>query len=390
MTFAKRVSSLRSEGAYQVLAAAQQLEAQGREIIHLEIGQPDFDTFPHIRQAGIRAIENRKTKYNPPAGVPELREAVARYASTRIGVDFTPSQVVISPGAKLNLLLPTLALVEEGDEVIYPDPGFPSYPEIIRIAGGVPVPVPLLEQNHFSFDMKTFEARISAKTKIIILNSPGNPTGGIMPREDLEGIASMAEEYGVWIMSDEIYSRMVYDGAHAPSIASLPGMHERTIVVDGFSKTYAMTGWRLGYGVMPADLAERVALLLTHSIGCTAHFTQYAGLEALTGSQEEVEQAVTEYQSRRDFIVRGLNRLPGFRCETPGGAFYAFPNITQTGFDSRELASRLLHEAGVALLPGRAFGEFGEGYLRISYAADIPRLELALERMGDCLTAWMK
>lgn len=385
MPFANRTTHLKPEGAYQVLARANQLEAAGKEIIHLEIGQPDYPTFENISQAGIDAIRDGKTRYTPPAGMPSLREALAQDAGRRRGIKVHPDEVVVSPGGKPNLFFPTLALVEPGDEVIYPNPGFPTYEAMIKVAGGVPVAVPLLEQNQFSFDLDVFDRLINENTKLIILNSPSNPTGGVIPPADLEHIASQAERYGCWVMSDELYTRIVYDGIEALSIASLPGMKERTIIVDGFSKTYSMTGWRLGFGIMPKELADRVDLLLTHSIGSTAHFTQFAGLEAITGSQDMVEVMVTEYQRRRDAIVEGLNAIPGFTCQKPQGAFYVFPNITGTGMSSTELANLILEKAGVALLPGNSFGEYGEGYLRLSYANSIENIQKGLERIKAIL-----
>jgi aspartate aminotransferase len=385
MPFATRTHHLMPEGAYQVLARANQLEAAGQEIIHLEIGQPDYPTFENVSQAGIDAIRSGKTRYTPPAGMPSLREALAEDAGRRRGIEVRPEEVVVSPGGKPNLFFPTLALVEPGDEVIYPNPGFPTYGAMIKVAGGVPVAVPLLEENQFSFDLDVFDKLINEKTKLIILNSPSNPTGGVIPPADLEHIASQAERYNCWVMSDELYTRIVYDGLEAPSIASLPGMQERTIIVDGFSKTYSMTGWRLGFGIMPKELAARVDLLLTHSIGSTAHFTQFAGLEAVTGPQDMVNVMVTEYQRRRDAIVDGLNAIPGFVCQKPQGAFYVFPNVTGTGMGSTELANLILEKAGVALLPGNSFGEYGEGYLRLSYANSIENIQKGLERIKSIL-----
>lgn len=382
MNFSERVMGLEAEGAYAVLARAQALEAQGREIIHLEIGQPDFPTFPHISMKGIESIAAGHTRYNPPAGLPGLRQAIAQDAGTRRGIELTPDMVVVGPGAKPGLFFPTLALVRPGDEVIYPDPGFPTYSAMIEVAGGVKVPVPLREENNFSFDLDAFDARLSDRTRLIVLNSPANPTGGVMPLADLEHIAAAAIEHDCWVLSDEIYARLAYDGRPVASIAALPGMAERTILVDGFSKTYAMTGWRLGYAIMPPALAERVALLLTHSIGCTATFTQEAGIEALTANQAMVAEVVAEYQRRRDRIVAGLNALPGVRCQTPQGAFYAFPNVSSLGLPSRELARRLMDEAGVAVLPGDDFGPGGDGYLRLCYATSVQNIDSALERMA--------
>jgi aspartate/methionine/tyrosine aminotransferase len=381
MNFAIRTAQLRPEGAYQVLARAGQLEAQGRTIIHLEIGQPDFNTPDNVSLSGIRAIATGHTRYNPTAGLAELREVIAADAGYRRGMEIRPEQVLVSPGAKPNLFFPTLALVEPGDEVIYPNPGFPSYEAMITVAGGVPVPVPLLEENDFSFDLAAFERLISERTKLIVLNSPSNPTGGVMPIEDLRHIAKIARERDIWVISDEIYTRLVFDGRHAPSIAALPGMAERTIIMDGFSKTYAMTGWRLGYGIMPEALAQRVQLLFTHALGSTAHFTQIAGVEALTGTQDAVEAMLARYQQRRDIIVAGLNALPGITCRKPQGAFYVFPNVRALGVHADELAGLFLEEAGVALLPGTSFGSYGEGYLRLSYANSVANIQRALERM---------
>jgi aspartate aminotransferase len=385
MEYAHRTHHLRSEGAYQVLAKAQELERQGKSIIHLEIGQPDFATFDNISAAGIQAIRDGHTRYTPPAGMPALREAIAEDAGRRRGMKFSPDMVVVSPGAKPNLFFPTLAVVEEGDEVIYPNPGFPTYEAMIRVAGGIPVPVPLLEEKGFSFDLEVFDRAISDKTRLIILNSPGNPTGGIIPLGDLEHIASSAQKYDCWVLSDEIYARLVYDSCQVHSIAALPGMMERTIIMDGFSKTYAMTGWRLGFGVMPAGLASRVGLLLMHSVGSTAQFTQVAGIEAIHGPQDQVDRVVAEYQKRRDLIVAGLNKLPSISCQTPQGAFYVFPNIKALGRSSQDAADWLLSEAGIAVLPGTAFGEFGEGYLRFSYANSSENISIALDRLAKIL-----
>jgi aspartate/methionine/tyrosine aminotransferase len=381
MTFATRTTHLKPEGAYQVLARANKLEAAGHEIIHLEVGQPDYATFENVTQAGIEAIRTGKTRYTPPAGIPSLREAIAEDGGNRRGIKFTADEVVVSPGGKPNLFFPTLALVEPGDEVIYPNPGFPTYEAMIKVAGGIPVAVPLLEENNFSFDVAAFDKLINERTKLIIINSPSNPTGGVIPLEDLKHIAAQAQRYDCWVMSDEIYARIVYDGLSAPSIAALPGMKERTIIVDGFSKTYAMTGWRLGFGIMPRDLAARVDLLLTHSIGSNAHFTQFAGLEAVTGPQDMVDVMVAEYQRRRDIIVDGLNAIPGFSCQKPQGAFYAFPNIRKTGMNSNDLANLILEKAGVALLPGSSFGDFGDGYLRLSYANSVENIQRALDKI---------
>ncbi len=385
MSFATRVQHLAPEGAYHMLARAQALEAEGRSIIHLEIGQPDVPTFDHVAQAGVRAIEEGFTRYNPPAGVPALRAAIAEDAGRRRGIQIDPAQVVVGPGAKPALFFPTLALVRPGDEVIYPDPGFPTYAAMIGVAGGIPVPVPLLEAQGFSFDLDVFDQVVSQRTRLIILNSPSNPTGGVIPRPDLKHIAEAAQRHDAWVLSDEIYLRLAFDDMDVPSIVTLPGMRERTVICDGFSKTYAMTGWRLGFGIMPESLAERVGLLLTHSIGCTATFTQYAGLEALTGPQAPVEAVVAEYQRRRDVLVAGLNDLPDVRCHRPQGAFYVFPNISAYGLTSDEMADYLLDQAGVAVLPGTAFGAGGEGYLRLCFANSMENVKIALERMAEAL-----
>jgi len=385
MIYASRSSHLKPEGAYQVLARAQELEASGREIIHLEIGQPDFETFDNIKVAGMRAIAEGQTRYTPPIGMKRLREVIAEDAGKRHGLQLHPDQVVVSPGAKPNLFFPVLALIEPGDEVIYPNPGFPTYEAMIRVAGGVPIPVPLKEENNFSFDLEAFYHLVNDHTKLVILNSPSNPTGGVMPIKDLEEIAAAAQQFDFWVMSDEIYARLAYDHASIPSIASLPGMMDRTIIVDGFSKTYAMTGWRLGYGIMPHGLAHVVQLLLTHSIGCTAQFVQIAGIEALTGPQDQIQAVVSEYQKRRDEIVAGLNTIPGFTCQRPQGAFYVFPNIKSFGISSSAMADLLLEKAGVAVLPGSSFGEYGEGYLRLTYSNSIENILRAIDQIGEAV-----
>jgi aspartate aminotransferase len=382
--FAQRVMSLEAEGAYAVLAQAQALEAKGREILHLEIGQPDFETFPHVSLRGIQAIASGQTRYNPPGGIPALRKALAEDAGKRRGMPISPSQVLVGPGAKPGLFFPTLALVAPGDEVIYPDPGFPTYAAMITVAGGILMPVRLREEKNFSFDLDAFDASINNRTRLIILNSPANPTGGVIPLEDLKHIAAAAQKYDCWVISDEIYARLAYEGP-VPSIASLPGMQEHTIIVDGFSKTYAMTGWRLGFMVLPEALAERVELLLTHSVGCTATFTQLAGVAALAGDQSRVDQIVEEYRSRRDHLVAGLNAIPGVSCCVPQGAFYAFPNVSSFGIPVKELARRILDEAGVAVLAGTDFGTGGEGYLRLCYATSPEVIERALSQIGRFL-----
>ena len=387
MDFTERVKHLTAEGAYSMLARAQQLEAGGQKIIHLELGQPDITTFENISKVGIRAIQEGNTRYTPSGGMVDLRKVIAEDAGRQRGIDIKPSQVVIGPGAKPAMFFPTLALVSDGDEVIYPDPGFPTYSAMIGVAGGVPRPVPLCEENDFCFDLNVFDRLVSKRTRLIILNSPGNPTGGVMPREALEHIAEAAIRHDIWVLSDEIYWRLLFDGATALSIAALPGMAERTVICDGFSKTYAMTGWRLGYGIMPEALAERVELLLTHSIGCTASFTQIAGIEAISGPQEQVAKVVAEYQRRRDVLVAGLNTIPGVRCGLPQRTFYAFPNVSSYGRKSDWWADYLLGKAGVAVLPGTAFGANGEGYLRLCFANSMENIKAALEAMKEAFTA---
>jgi aspartate aminotransferase len=380
--FADRVTHLEAEGAYAVLARALEMERQGREILHLELGQPDFRTPEHVSQAGIAAIEESLTRYTPPAGLMKFRELIAADAGARRGVTITPDMVVVGPGSKPGLFFPTLALVAPGDEVIYPDPGFPTYHAMIRVAGGVPVPVTLREENQFSFDLDVFDSKISDRTKLIILNSPSNPTGGVIPLDDLKHIAAQAQKYNAWILADEIYSRLVYDGMEsAPSIASIDGMLERTVIADGFSKAYAMTGWRLGYMVAPSALAERLELLVTHSVGCSAMFTQYAGMEAITGPQDFVRTMVVEYQKRRDRMLELVNAIPGIHAQKPQGAFYVFPNVKSFGISSKEIQRRLLDEEGVAVLAGTDFGPAGDGYIRLCYATSMEVIERAMGKI---------
>ena len=379
-SFADRISNIKPEGAYQVLAQAQELERQGRDIIHLEIGQPDFQTFDAICRSGKAAIDDGHTRYTPSAGIRELREALAQHISATKG-PCSPSEVVVGPGAKPGLLFPILALVNPGDEVLYPDPGFPSYRADIELAGGIPVPAPLREERGFSFDLDFLADHMGDKTKLLIINSPSNPTGGTIPREDLEVIAKLAIERDVWVMTDEIYGDLVYDDRAFPSFYAIEAARDRTILVDGFSKSFAMTGWRLGYAAMPKALAEKVALLTMHAVGCTAGFTQVAGVAALEKCRSEVSAQRAIYQKRRDRIVDGLNSLPGVSCVKPSGAFYAFPNVRGLGIPSVELARRLLSEAGIACLSGTDFGAQGEGYLRFSYAASLDTIDEAIVRM---------
>ncbi len=384
--YTQRVSHLEPEGAYAVLARAQELEAQGRRITHLEIGQPDFPTPEHVSAAGIQAIVDGKTKYNPPAGLPRLRELIAEHAGSQRGLDLKPESVVVGPGSKPGLFFPTLALVAPGYEVLYPDPGFPTYEAMIRVAGGIPIAIPVREENNFSFDLDAFDAKISNRTKLIILNSPANPTGGVIPLADLTHIAEQAQIYDCWVLSDEIYTRLVYDNVTAHSIAEVDGMLNRTVIVDGFSKTYSMTGWRLGYMIAPPELAERLELLVTHATGCTATFTQYAGMEALAGPQDFVDRMVAEYQLRRDRMLELVNAIPGIHAQKPQGAFYVFPNIKAYGMKSKEIAARLIEEAGVAVLAGTDFGPGGEGYIRLVYAVSLDVIEEGLDKIA----AWFR
>jgi aspartate/methionine/tyrosine aminotransferase len=381
---AERMAHIGQETAFEVLVRARALEATGRNVVHLEIGEPDFETPSHIVAAGQQALEEGFTHYGPGAGLPELRQAVSRYLRHWRGLDIDPARVVITPGAKPVMFFAILALVNPGDEVLYPDPGFPIYESMVRFVGGKAVPMPLREERRFRFDPDEFRALVTPRTRLVILNSPHNPTGSVLTRADLEVIAEVARERNLVVLSDEIYARILYTGEHV-SIATLPGMLERTILLDGWSKTWAMTGWRLGFGVFPAELVPHVERLVSNSVSCTASFSQRAAIAALEGPQEPVDRMVDEFRRRRAAIVAGLNALPGVTCQEPDGAFYAFPNITGTGIPSRELADRLLHEAGVACLSGTAFGEYGEGYLRFSYANSLENIGLALERMGALL-----
>ncbi len=384
LTFADRIHHLGTESAFDVLAKAKALEREGRDIIHLEIGEPDFATPPHIIAAAKKALDDGYTHYGPTPGLPEMRDAIAREVAETRGIAVRPDQVVVTPGAKPIMFFTILALVNPGDEVILPDPGFPIYASVVRYAGGVPVPIPLLERADFSFDMDEFERRAGPQTKLLILNSPQNPTGGVFSPGDLARIAAVARRHRIPVLSDEVYRRFSYDGP-PHSIASLPGMADLTIILDGFSKTYAMTGWRLGYGVMPMPLVEHVIRLMVNSNSCTATFTQVAGITALEGDQRDSLAMVEAFRRRRDLVVAGLNAIPGVSCRMPAGAFYAFPNITALGRPAQAVADHLLQDAGVAVLAGPGFGKYGEGYLRISYAASEARLSQALERMAASL-----
>jgi aspartate/methionine/tyrosine aminotransferase len=382
---AQRMSRLGTETAFEVLAKARALEAKGKNVIHLEIGEPDFDTPLNIREAAKKAIDDGFTHYGPAAGLPQARAAIARHISETRGIPVTPENVVFTPGAKPIMFFAILACVDEGDEVIYPNPGFPIYESAIEFVGAKAVPLRLREGKGFGFDAGDLKQLVTPKTRMLILNSPQNPTGGVLSEADIRAIAEVVRANNLIVLSDEIYGRILYDGTSAFSIASLPGMQERTIILDGFSKTFAMTGWRLGYGVMPEELAKLVAKLQVNSTSCTSSFSQIAAIEALTGPQKDVEQMVEEFKLRRDLIVSGLNSIPGIRCHKPLGAFYVFPNITGTGVSSRELADRLLNEGGVACLAGTSFGRFGEGYLRFSYANSLSNIEKALERIEKTL-----
>jgi len=376
---------LGSEGSFEVLARARELEALGHDIVHLQVGEPDFDTPAHIKRAGIVAIENNLTRYTPSAGIAPLRDAVAAYAAPfRKMEPFTRDQVVVSPGLKPMIWNVLSALLEPGDEMVYADPAYPAYESVARYLGAKPVPVPLLERTNFALDLDDLAAHMNARTKVLVLNSPHNPTGGILNLPDLETIAELALRYDVTVVSDEIYSRIRY-GDEFHSIAALPGMRERTIILDGFSKAYAMTGWRLGYAIMPADLARTVSLLGQNTYSCTAQFVQMAGIAALTGPDDSVLDMVDKLERRRDVLVAGLNALPGFRCNTPDGAFYAFPNVSAITRDDKKLATFLLEEGGVAALGGSCFGEAGRGFMRFSYAASHELIERALERMRAAL-----
>jgi aspartate aminotransferase len=387
MQLAERMSRIGIESAFEVLVKARGLERQGKSIIHLEIGEPDFPTPPHVVEAGQRALGEGWTKYGATQGDPELREVIASYISRTRGIKRGPEHVCVVPGGKPIMFFSMLALLEPGDEVIFPDPGFPIYESMIKFLGATPVPIPLIEERGFSFDLNLFAERLSSKTKLVILVSPANPTGGLVPAEDLKRMAELLRERDVVVLSDEIYSRIIYDG-EPMSISNYDGMLDKTIILDGFSKAYSMTGWRLGYGVMPTWIAEAVVKLMVNSNSCTASFTQRAGIAALTGPQDAVETMVAEFRRRRDVIVKGLNAIPGFRCSVPAGAFYAFPNVKNAGISSKELADTLLYDAGVACLDGSCFGAQGKGYLRFSYANSLANIEEALRRIQKASERW--
>lgn len=377
---AERMGRLGTESAFEVLARARALEARGRRIVHLEIGEPDFETAPHIKAAAAEALAAGFTHYGPSPGLMPAREAVARYVSQTRDLDVSPDRVVITPGAKPIIYYTIEAVVNEGDEVLLPDPGFPIYESVVRYVGGRPVSVPLLEERDFRFDPEELRRRVTDRTRLILLNSPQNPTGGVLSLSDLEAVAEMAREHDLWVLSDEIYSRLLYEGEQH-SIASLPGMAERTVILDGFSKTYAMTGWRLGYGVAPEALVPHLSRLQTNITSCTASFVQLAGIAALEGNQESVEQMLEEFRRRRAAVVAGLNSIEGVRCRLPGGAFYAFPHVEVPGLTSKQVADSLLEEEGVALLAGSSFGQHGEGFLRLSFANSMDELTEGIDRI---------
>jgi len=382
MRFAERMNHLGTETAFEVFARAKALEAKGRDIVHLEIGEPDFDTPKNIVDAAMNAIGKGYTHYGPSAGLPEARAAIAEYVARTRGVAVDPLQVVITPGAKPIIFFTVLALLDPGDEVIYPDPGFPIYESMAQYVGAKRVPLPLKEENNFAFDPDQLESLITKKTRLVIINSPHNPTGGVLPKETIARLSELAVKHDFYVLSDEIYSRVIYDGAQNYSPYSYPGMPERTIILDGHSKTYAMTGWRLGYGVFPKEMAARVAKLQTNSTSCTCSFTQIAGVEALQGPQDSVDAMLKEFKTRRDLVVDGLNQIKGFRCHRPSGAFYVFPNISGTGKTSKEVENYLMEEAGVAVLAGTSFGPQGEGFVRLSYANSQANLRKAIERIA--------
>ena len=377
---ARRMSRLGTETAFEVLVRARALEKQGKKIVHLEIGEPDFDTPRNIVDAGVDALQMGYTHYGPSAGLPDLREAIAEDVSKSRGVHFTADEVVVVPGGKPIIFYTMLALAEAGDEVIYPNPGFPIYESMINFVGAKAVPIPLREERDFRLDVNELASLINDRTKVIILNSPQNPTGGVLTKSDIFDIADAIGDREIMVLSDEIYGRLLFEGEQF-SISAIEGMKDRTIILDGFSKTYAMTGWRMGYGVMRPDLAAHISRLMTNSNSCTATFTQKAGIEAIRGDQSATEHMRLEFEKRRNVFVNGINQIKGFSCRLPKGAFYTFPNITQTGWPSKKLADALLDGAGVAGLSGTAFGSFGEGYLRFSVANSVENLENALDRI---------
>ena len=388
MNLSKLVQRAGTETAFEVLAKAKELERQGKKIIHFEIGEPDFNTPENVKKAGVNAINENYTHYSPTQGILGLRETVANYISKTREIKVSPDEVMITPGGKDVIFSTALAILNEGDEAIYPNPGYPIYESAIRLAGAKPVPMPLLEENDFAFDREQFKKLVTPKTKLIIINSPGNPTGGLLSLQDLEIIAEVAIKNDIVVLSDEIYSRILYDGEFH-SLASLPGMKERTVILDGFSKTYAMTGWRLGYAVANNEIIDGLKKIAVNSFSCVAAFVQLAGIEALNGPQDEPERMRKEYETRRNLIVSGLNEIPGISVKVPKGAFYVFPNIKKTGNKSKEVAEYLLNKAGVATLSGTSFGEYGEGYIRFSYATSRENIKLGLEKVKEAFPKLM-
>jgi aspartate aminotransferase len=380
------MATIGTETAFEAAARARALEAEGHSIIHLEIGEPDFDTPSNIRAAAAKALEDGWTHYGPPFGLPQLREAIAADVTARKGFAAGAERVVVTPGAKPIMFYALLALAEQGDEVIYPDPGFPIYESMTRFVGATPVPLPIRQENDFRADLDELESLMTARTRLLVINSPANPTGGLFTRQDIERIAELALRHDLVVLADEIYGRIVHDGEHV-SIASLEGMADRTIVLDGFSKTFAMTGWRLGYAVIPEPLLAPFSRLIINSVSCTAGFSQIAAVEALTGPQDSVDEMVREFRVRRDLIVEGLNAIPGISCRIPAGAFYVFPDISGTGLSGTELADRLLREAGVCVLAGTAFGQVGKDHIRVSYANAPANLREALSRIDGFVRA---
>ncbi len=384
MNFASRMERLGTETAFEVMARAKALEAQGKDMIYLQIGEPDFPTPKNIIEAGVKALRDGQTHYSPAAGIVPLREAIVDDVEARRGVRPKVEQVIVTPGAKPIMYFVIMACIDSGDEVIYPNPGFPIYESVINFVGGTPVALPLWEENDFRFNQDEFRSLVTDRTRMIIINSPHNPSGGVLTRGDIEVVAEVAREKNILVLTDEVYKNIIYDGEHV-SIYSMPGMQEQTILLDGFSKTYAMTGWRLGFGVMREDLAKKVEQLMINSNSCTATFSQYAAVEALKGPTDEVDAMVETFRKRRDFIVAGLNEIPDVSCITPKGAFYVFPNVKKIKMSTQELEHYLLNEAGVAILSGTAFGKYGDGYLRFSYANSIENIGKALEKMKDAL-----
>ena len=384
MQIADRISRLGVEGAFAVLQQARALEAQGKHIVHLEIGEPDFPTPQHIVEAGKQALQDGWTHYGPTMGLPDLREAIAKRLGSTHGLEISPNRIGVMPGAKPALFFAMVAVLEKGDEVVYPDPGFPIYASMVRFLEAVPKPIPLIESRGFSFDLDQLKDSITDKTRMLILNSPHNPTGGVIPAADIRAIADMVRGRDITVVSDEIYATICF-GEPPLSIASLEGMNQQTVIVDGFSKSHAMTGWRLGYGVYPDHLTDAVSKLMVNSNSCTASFTQKAGVAAIEGPQSDCDAMVAEFRQRRDTFCGILNSIKGFTCQIPPGAFYAFPRIVDTGIEAKVLSERLLTEAGVACLSGTAFGQYGEGYLRFSLANSLANLELAGERIRTLL-----